>query len=612
MNKLIQFSKQILVLAGMVSILFSCVDKTVNEPPVNTLPFNPNLVVTIADLKTKYILEGEYTIQGDTSLFANVIADDVDGNFYKSAVFQDATGGITGFNNGSGLFTGDSVRIYMKGITISSYHDLMQLQNFSMDLNIVKIDTKVNVTPRTITIEEATTNLDAYQSTLVRIEGLQFIEEELGMSFSDTINLNTENRHLQDCNGGEILVRTSGYAGFAGKLLPEGNGSVVGVLGRYDTDPQFLLRGLADVNLSGERCDGGGGGGEVITPVTEVDEDFEGATNYEDISFTGWTNIAKEGNRKWQGKEYNGTLYAQASGYNSGLDYMETWLITPPVINTAGDKILSFKTAKAYWTSTTLTPMTVMASTDFDGSNFETATWTTINPTIADEASADNDWISSGDYALSDFTGNVTIAFKYEGSDSESTSYRLDNVKINTEGGGGGGGGGGIIDPVASLNEAFDSAVNYEDINFIGWTNNAVAGTRKWQGKEYSGNLYAQATGYNSSLDYMEAWLVTPPVINTAGDKTLSFKSAKAYWASTTLTPMTVMVSTDYDGTNFETATWTTIDPVIAVESSEDNVWIESGDFSLASFVGNVSVAFKYEGSNSESTSYRLDDIVIE
>jgi hypothetical protein len=290
---------------------------------------------------------------------------------------------------------------------------------------------------------------------------------------------------------------------------------------------------------------------------------------------------------------------------------METWLITPPVINTAGDKILSFKSAKAYWASTTLTPMTVMASTDFDGSNFESATWTTINPTIADEASADNDWIASGDYTLNDFTGNVTIAFKYEGSNSESTSYRIDDVKINTDGGGGGGGG-EIIEPVASLNEAFDSALNYEEINFIGLTNNAVAGTRKWQGKEYSGNLYAQATGYNSSLDYMEAWLVTPPVINTAGDKTLNFKSAKAYWASTTLTPMTVMVSTDYDGTNFETATWTTIDPIIAVESSADNAWIESGDFSLASYVGNVSVAFKYEGSNSESTSYRLDDIVIE
>ncbi len=608
MKNLITLLKKSVLLLTLIVSIYSCVDTTVDDPPVSTLPYNPDLVVTIADLKLKYDTQGEYTIEGDSSLFALVVGDDVSGNLYKSAIFQDATGGITGFNNGAGLFAGDSVRIYLKGVTVSQYHGLMQLQNFTVDKNIVKQKVGVPLVPKTISIDEAVANLDAYQSTLVKIEGVQFVDEELGMTYADTVGLTTQNRHLEDCNGNQIIVRTSGYAGFAGMLLPEGNGDITAVLGRYDNTAQLLLSNTDYVFLNGERC--GNGGGTVIDPVESVDESFDGATAYEDININGWQNIAVAGTRKWQGKDYNGNKYAQASGYNSGLDYMETWLITAPVVNTNGDKILSFKTAKAYWSHTTLSPMTVMVSTDYDGTNFETATWTTINPVIADASSADNDWIESGDFALSDYVGNVTIAFKYEGSDTESTSYRLDDIKISTEGGGGGGGG-GAIDPVESVNQSFDDATNYEDINFEGWTNIAVAGSRKWQGKEYSGNLYAQASAYNSGLDYMETWLITPPVINTDGTKSLSFKTAKAYWSSTTLSPMTVMVSTDYDGTNFETATWTTINPVIADESTPDHQWVESGDFPLSDYTGNVSVAFKYEGSDTESTSYRVDDIVI-
>jgi hypothetical protein len=351
-------------------------------------------------------------------------------------------------------------------------------------------------------------------------------------------------------------------------------------------------------------------GGTVIDPVEEVNESFNKAVDYEDIAIDGWRNIAVAGDRLWQGKSFNNNKYAQATGYNSGLADMETWLITPPVINTAGDKKLSFKSAMAYWSHPAdALPLTVWASTDYDGTNFETAIWTDITDkvNVPTSNSGENSWLETKNVSLADFTGNVTIAFKYKGSNDESTSMRVDDVKINTGDDGGGGG-----DVLPKLNEDFEGYAPYDPIDKDGWNDVIVAGDRAWIGKEFSGNTYAQATGYNSGLDDMETWMITPLVDNTSGDKVLTFKSAMAHWAHNTGDPLEVYISTDYTGDNFETATWTKLNPALPNSSGTDYEWVESGDVDLSSYVGNIAVAFKYKGSNTESTSIAIDDVKID
>jgi len=283
---------------------------------------------------------------------------------------------------------------------------------------------------------------------------------------------------------------------------------------------------------------------------------------------------------------------------------METWLITPPVINTNGDKKLNFKTAMAFWAHNSTDPITVLASTDYDGTNFETSNWTPLSADLANASSGDNNWIESGEVSLEQFVGNVAIAFKYKGSETESTSIRIDDVVINAGGGGG-------IEPVEEVMEYFDSVENYTNIDLPGWSNLVVAGDRYWQGKEFSGNKYAQATGYNSGLPDLETWMITPLVINTNGDKVLTFKCAQAYWAHNVNDPITVLASTDFDGSNFTTATWTALNPNLPGSGSVNYEFIESGDVSLSGFVGNVAIAFKYKGSDSESTSIQIDDVII-
>jgi hypothetical protein len=49
----------------------------------------------------------------------------------------------------------------------------------------------------------------------------------------------------------------------------------------------------------------------------------------------------------------------------------------------------------------------------------------------------------------------------------------------------------------------------------------------------------------------------------------------------------------------------------LAQESDGDNTWVESGEYDLSAFTGNAAIAFRYIGSDAESTTLRFDDILV-
>ncbi|HOI31666.1 MAG: choice-of-anchor J domain-containing protein [Bacteroidales bacterium] len=599
-----QNSKKIILismLALIIGFVSSCVKKEFDTPPISNLPIGT--VYSIGELYEMYDNGGATQFSEDASVYAIVSMDEASGNIYKSAYIQDKTHAINlRLKETSGLRAGDSIRVYLKNIILSEYNGLMQLDNVQADSNIIILANQKHLTPEIVTIEQIESG--NFNAKLIQLQDVQFIAGDTALPFAETDA--TTNRNLEDCDGNSIVVRTSNYANFANKSLPNGKGSLIAIAAVYSGTYQLYIRSLTEVQMNDTRCGGGGGGGDA---VDGVNENFESSGNNQDISLTGWTNIAEAGNRKWQGKEFSGNTYAQATGYNSGLSSMISWLITPNV-KMDQQKYLRFKTAKSFWEHSSNTPLTVWASTNYDGSNVATASWTQINATLAVQGDADNAWIESGDIDLSEFmTGQtVAIAFKYVGSDLESTSMRIDDVYIGTETGGGGGGG----DVVESIEENFEQAVDYQDINFNGWVNLAEEGNRKWQGKDFSGNKYAQATGYNSGLSSMITWLVTPNV-NFAQQRYLRFKTAKAYWEHTSGQPLMVYASTDYDGSNVSTATWIQLDARLAEQADADNAWVESGDIDLSAlFSGSkIAIAFKYTGSGTESTTIRIDDLYV-
>lgn len=167
-------------------------------------------------------------------------------------------------------------------------------------------------------------------------------------------------------------------------------------------------------------------------------------------------------------------------------------------------------------------------------------------------------------------------------------------------------GGGGVT----SIDENFDDQENNIDIAVEGWINVASVGSRRWQGKEFDANFYAQATAFNSGEEN-ETWLITRAIdLDAMTQPMASFETAQAYWEHDGLE---ILFSTDFNGANIAGATWTALPCTIAGENDPYHDWIPSGDIDLSGYSGTGYIAFKYAGSdlNGNTTSYRVDNVKV-
>ncbi len=436
-------------ITAMAFTINSCVKDEFDTPPVGGE--DPNLTVThsISALKGFYNITTHtpHQVTSDIIVAGIVIADDQSGNFYKEIVIQDSTSGISIVLDRSSYYNtyriGRRVFIKCNGLWLSDYNGLIQLGGYiEPDGSLARIPSSLvskhlvpgsynhTVTPKKISLPAG---LDLI-NTLVQIDSVEFNCGEAGSeTYADVINKVDINRTLRNCSGRMLTVRSSGYGDFAAQVLPGGNGTITGVLQIFDsnsmleeTDFQLKLRTTGDVNMNGLRCDGSTSAG---VTVTAVNQDFTGLANNADLALCDWKNEVPKGNRKWQSKIFGANTYAQATAFGSGLTEMESWIISPPIDLSKADT-LTFNSAYAFWVHDGLS---VWISTNYDGTNFSSATWTQLNSTIASSGNTSPDtFISSGIIGLTGFSGIGRIGFKYSGSATNNltTTYRVDDVVI--------------------------------------------------------------------------------------------------------------------------------------------------------------------------------------
>lgn len=333
--------------------------------------------------------------------------------------------------------------------------------------------------------------------------------------------------------------------------------------------------------------------------VDSIVEYFDEVGDYQDIELEGWTNIAVQGDRKWLGNSFNDEKWAFRSANNSGLDYLETWLITPLVTNIQ-DKKLSFKSSIAYWAHGSGHPGAVLISTDFLGDNFESATWTEIDITLAQESDGDHTWVESGEYDLSAFSGNAAVAFKYVGSDTESTSFRIDDIVVSE---GSGGGGSGTVLPFSELfTENLGSFSTYDAL-----------GAQTWEWTFYDDGC-AKMSGYDNGQNENEDWLISPELdFSSSTDVTMNFRQAANY-VNGEFSFIKVLVSINYSGEGDpNAASWTEVN-VPTMPTGDNFDFIDSGSVDLSAYdgEGSVYVAFKYTSSNSIASTWEISQVIIE
>ncbi|WP_321280054.1 DUF5689 domain-containing protein [Marinifilum fragile] len=630
MKSIKKFFYAALITAGLATSFVACVDNDFDQPEIIVPKYEGDSNTSIADLKAKHTAGQFETIEEDLVIEGYVVSDDTDGNFYKQIIVQDsregATGGIEVKINEKGLSAmmkpGQQVFIKVKGLVLGDYNGLIQLGGSTYQdgdyTNLAGIESAlinehiflngnpIELQPKEVSLEELKDN-DMYNSlvsTLVKITSAQFKDADGILTYAE--DSKSMNRTIEGPKGNKLIVRNSGYSKFWDVALPQGSGTIVGILSKFGNDKQMMIRSLEDVDMTGERFDGstgGGSAGEVTlgTAVNSLNETFDAIVNYEDIAFEGWNNVYTEGTRKWQGKEYNGTKYAQASEYNSEDAKNVCWLITPGLdVTNAENKIFNFETKNGYNTGATLK---VLISTDL-ATDVNSASWTELSANIA-SGTADkySDWIKSGDIDLSGYNGVVYIAFKYEAEvGTTGGTFQIDNVTFNVA----------ATPPadvtVTELNETFDNVTADSDVAMEGWFVGTTAGDRNWIGKEYNNNKYIQASAYKSELASMEAWVVTPGLdLSAASNKNFSFESNAGYSKDETLE---VFIATDFNK-DLATANWQPLTVTLAPKNASgyNSGYTHSGDIDLSSYSGTVHIAFKYTGSTTNTGTWQIDNV---
>ncbi|MDC1313245.1 DUF5017 domain-containing protein, partial [Flavobacteriaceae bacterium] len=172
-------------------------------------------------------------------------------------------------------------------------------------------------------------------------------------------------------------------------------------------------------------CDGPSGGGAEF-----YSENFEGFDSIEAYVSAGWTNVnTNGGNEVWEIGNFDNNNYAQVSGFSSGEDIIDTWLVTPAIdMDTTIEEELSFNIQAAFDNGTILS---VLVSTDFTG-DVTTAAWNLVDASIpTGPESGFGDFSPSGAINISCVDGMAHIAFRYQGSDPTATTrYHIDDIVI--------------------------------------------------------------------------------------------------------------------------------------------------------------------------------------
>ncbi len=220
-------------------------------------------IVTIASLRALY---GGAAAAGPfgKSIEGVVISDrataSLDG---RNMVVQDETGGIVvRFTANHNFSLGERVEIGVGGVELSEFRGLLQLNNAAAGSAVSK-GMGTPPTPRAATVAQVNANIEAWESTLVKIENAT-LSGGTGGTYSGSVTIND--------GTGTVVLFTRSAATFAGQSYPTGTVSVTGIVSQFD-NPQIIIRAPGDVVAGG-----GGGGGSDVLSIAQVRALFSGST----------------------------------------------------------------------------------------------------------------------------------------------------------------------------------------------------------------------------------------------------------------------------------------------------------------------------------------------
>ena len=455
-----------LVMLGLtIILLFGCVSETYKAPEPECIDPKLTKTKTVAQMYTAAL-----AATGDpanTIIYANssstvpkdyiegyVISSDEGGNFYQS-MFVEPADKSKGFNISvdiksaylERLTPGTKVFLKLNGLAYANptskavglifgakptgTFPVDRLDNYESFIIPAcdRIDEETFVHKKTIAQLIAD---DTYLNTLVEIDAAQFEDATAGGTYDFNLtNTFDDNTYVVDASTPyKLAVRTSRFANFAGLNTPKKSGKIRGVLTKYNSGYQIVLRTERDVKMTNPRI-------LSLLFTNTVNEPF---TSYAFgiSSFSKYINDKIIGTRLWSVKQFpltTGNKFLEMTSYNGvnpGLPSSAYFMV--PVDFTAASTF-TFSNAARFNKGACLNVYYVKFA-DVDTSALNPAVFTNItssfNIIYPALNGSSNSFSNAGTYNIPPtLTGNGFFVFEYIGTSTLTTTMQLDDIIIN-------------------------------------------------------------------------------------------------------------------------------------------------------------------------------------
>ncbi|MFT5237146.1 MAG: hypothetical protein ACI9M9_000738 [Flavobacteriaceae bacterium] len=404
----------------------------------------------------------------DSYIAGYVISSDQSGNYFEEIIFQDKpsspTIGLKILIDENPLYItyefGRKVYAKLAGLTVGldsgvltlgirDGNGLGKISAAQMTNYLVRENEVAEIAPLPITISEFT---DAKTSLYVSLTDVQFNRNEvLGINrltfAGEKGDLFDGERTLEDCSNNITAVfSTSTFADFKGVLLPDGRGTLVGILTKnfFGDAYNMVVNDPSAISFdSTDRCDPNEidcGLAASTGSIVLFNDFFETQTINQPILGNGWTNFIEAGTETWEAYSESGTnaslgISVRMGSFSSGDESSVGWLITPQIdFDEQEGETLKFKTSNSFSDGSTLE---LWISQDWDGqeATIISSTWALLPAAyiVQDDDNFGN-WAASGNVDLSCIKGAAHIAWKYVGSGDKAYdgTYELDEIEIES------------------------------------------------------------------------------------------------------------------------------------------------------------------------------------
>lgn len=414
MNAIIDKIKGISLLAVFFCCLAAC-EKELDVAPVMT--YDGEATTTIAALKALHTIgssDSSIPITDSIVISGTIISSDEHGNCYKYITIQDETGGIQIKIDNSSLYpkyqVGQRVFVECAGLDLGDYRKNPQMgwwvdgsmsgiSSSKEDLYVHR-DGLVAAEPAPIVLTSARDLREEYINCLVKLENCSF--ENAGRNpYSSPSSSTSENIKFSD--GTALVLRTSNYATFASEILPEGNGTIYGILTVYNTTYQITIRSLDDVKMQSE---------ETVHAFDFSNDPFA----------NGWQSINVAGGADWTYRNFQGQRFVSIEDLGAETD---SWLVSPAISNLANYSDISLSFDHRVMSDANVSGMKLYYSTTYTGGAIDESQWTEL-PIAAFPTARSTAYMPLDPAVVAH--PNFRIAYRYAGSDN---GWTLFSIKFN-------------------------------------------------------------------------------------------------------------------------------------------------------------------------------------